>query len=475
MTKKVHVHFMGIGGSGIAAIAVIAKKMGFKVTGCDYSESSYASTLINNNIEIINGHNVLHLKGVDILAVSPAIFDINPNHAEVLEGRRRGILMTWQAFMGTYLHQDKFVIAIAGTHGKSTTTVLAGLALEAGGLNPIVQAGSIYKPWGGGFRIAESDYFVTEADEFNLNFLNYKPSIVIINNIEMDHPEFFNDFEDFKNGFIAFIKNMKCPGTLVVNEESLGVREVLVEMKPWLLERDITLVGYYLQTPFDFPFHHEYQSHVTNYHEDSVDFTFRYNNIETSFNLGILGDHNVSNASGVICGALALDIEIDVLKEAFRCYKGISRRTELIDVINGIKVFDDYGHHPTAIGAVLDMFKTVYPDRKLHAIVEPHQLSRLKLFPSEFVNAFNKADDVIVTKSFIGREINKNLEPVDMIALTDRVKDGKAVYIEDFDDVANKISSTVEKNEIIVVFGAGKSYKLTGLIVDQIHLKYKDV
>jgi UDP-N-acetylmuramate--alanine ligase len=469
MDRKLHVHFMGIGGSGMAPIAVIAKKSGFEVSGCDYNESSYYSdALRESGIDIKIGHSAEHLDGVDILAVTPAIFDINPNHPEIIEGRNRNILMTWQEFMGKYLQKDKFVVAVSGTHGKSTTTVLAGLALEAGGLDPIVEAGTIYRPWGGGFRISESKYFVCEADEFNCNFLNYSPSLIIINNIEMDHPEFFKDFTEFKGAFKSFISNMKHPGTLVVNEESQGIRDVLIEMKAWLLENKVKVVGYYLKDKFDFPFSAEYKGEISSFTEDGAYFEVYGPDLNESFKLGLLGAHNVSNSLGVLCTAVELGVNLETLKEVFQEYKGIGRRTELVDEVNNIKVFDDYGHHPTAIAAVLDTFKTTYPDKKVYAVVEPHQISRLKLFPEEFIAAINKADEAIVTKTYVGREINKNLEPVDMNSLISKADAGKAVYIEDFNNVADTISLKAKQGDIIIVFGAGNSHKLTKLIVERL-------
>jgi UDP-N-acetylmuramate--alanine ligase len=469
MDRKLHVHFMGIGGSGMAPIAVIAQKSGFHVSGCDYNETSYYSdALRDSGIDIKIGHSCEHLQGVDILAVTPAIFDINPNHPEVLEARKRNILMTWQEFMGKYLQKDKFVVAVAGTHGKSTTTVLTGLALEAGGLDPIVEAGTIYKPWGGGFRISESKYFVCEADEFNCNFLNYSPSLIIINNIEMDHPEFFKDFTEFKGAFKKFISNMKHPGTLVVNEESEGIRDVLIEMKDWLQEKDVKVIGYYLKHKFDFPFSAEYKGEINNFAEDGVGFEVYGPNFKDSFRLGLLGAHNVSNSLGVLGAAIELKVNLETLKAVFQKYKGIGRRTELVDEVNGIKVFDDYGHHPTAIAAVLDTFKITYPDKKVYAVVEPHQISRLKLFPEEFIAALNYADEAIVTKTYIGREINKNLEPVDMNSLISKVDAGKASFIEDFNNVADAISLKARQGDIIIVFGAGNVYKLTKLIVERL-------
>ncbi len=469
MDKKFHVHFMGIGGSGMAPIAVIAKKTGFEVTGCDSSASSYYTEALQEcGIDIEIGHSCEHLKGADLLAVTPAVFDINPDHPELLEGRKRNIVMTWQEFMGKYLQKDKFVIAIAGTHGKSTTTVLMGLALEAGGLDPIVEAGTIYRPWGGGFRLSDSKYIVCEADEFNCNFLNYAPSFIIINNIEMDHPEYFKDFTEFKGAFIQFIRNMQHPGTLVVNEESQGIREVLVELKDWLTDNKVKVIGYYLKHKFDYPFSAEYRGVINRFTENGVEFEVHGPDIKDCLTLGLLGEHNVSNSLGVLCAAMHLGVDLETLKEVFQTYQGIGRRTELVDEVNGIKVFDDYGHHPTAIAAVLDTFRTTYPGKKIYAILEPHQISRLKLFYKEFIAALNKADEAIVTQTYVGREINKKLEPVDMNSLISEVEAGKAVYIEDYHKVAETISLKAERGDIIVVFGAGNSYQFTKLIIERL-------
>ncbi|WP_253206030.1 Mur ligase family protein, partial [Clostridium estertheticum] len=180
----------------------------------------YNDALVKNSIEIFKGHDLNHIENVDILAISPAILDISPNHPEIVEAKKRGILMTWQEFSAKYVQNEKYVISISGTHGKSTTTILMGLVLENGGLDPIVEAGTTFKNWGGGYRLGKSMYFVCEADEFNNNFLNYNPSIAIINNIKMDHPEFFKDINEVKDSFKNFIKKLKGSKILIVNEDS---------------------------------------------------------------------------------------------------------------------------------------------------------------------------------------------------------------------------------------------------------------
>lgn len=472
MKKNIHVHFMGIGGSGIAPIAIISKHLGYKVSGCDISpDGYYIGALIKNNIEIKSGHNVDHLKDVDILAVSPAIFDLNPDHPEILEAKKRNILLTWQEFAGKYLHENKIVIAISGTHGKSTTTVLMGATLENGGCDPYVEAGAVYKPWSGGYRIGNSDYFVCEADEFNNNFLNFSPSVAIINNIEMDHPEFFKNFSQVKEAFKNFIKQLKSPKILIVNEESQGVREVLQELKEYIISNKIQTIGYYLKDRFEFPYINEYKGKIISTSTENTEFEVECSVWNENFELGLTGIHNVANSLGVIAASQALGIDKESIKIAFRNFKGIGRRSEFVKEIRGVKFFDDYAHHPTAISAMSDSLKLSYPNSTIWAIMEPHQLSRIKLFVNEFASALNEFDRVVITKTFIGREKYKSIEKLDMNILIDQIGSNKASYIDDFDSVAEFVNQNVKSGDIVIVFGAGQSYKLTQKIINQMSEK----
>jgi UDP-N-acetylmuramate--alanine ligase len=467
MTKSIHVHFMGIGGSGMAPIAIIAKRQGYTVSGCDLAiDGYYCESLIKNGIKISPGHNVEHLEETDILAVSPAVFDLNPNHPEIIEANRRSILMTWQEFAGKYLHKDKTVIAIAGTHGKSTTTVLMGATLENGGFDPLVEAGTVYKPWGGGYRIGSSDYFVCEADEFNYNFLHFSPSVAIINNIEMDHPEFFKNYNQVKEAFMSFIRQLKSPKILIVNEESIGIREVLQELKDYIAANGITIIGYYLKDRFNFAFDCEYKGEIMTSSNKSTMFEVSCPAWRGIFEIGVTGRHNVANALGVLAASVALGMQTKDIKDAFKNFEGVARRSEYIGEARGVKFFDDYAHHPTAVAAMLDSIHLNYPDKAIWAVFEPHQISRIKLFYNEFATALDKADRVIITKTFVGREKFKNLEQLDMSIMADRIGIHKAKYIEEFDLVADFINSNSKSGDIVVVFGAGESYKLTRQIIN---------
>jgi len=234
--------------------------------------------------------------------------------------------MTWQEFSAKYVQNEKFVVSIAGTHGKSTTTILMGLVLENGGLDPIVEAGTTFKNWGGGYRLGKSDYFVCEADEFNNNFLNYSPSIAVINNVEMDHPEFFKDINHVKDSFKNFIKRLKGSKILVVNEDSTAIREILCELRHWLNEEGVKVIGYYIDNKLEFPFYMEYKAELTSNTPEYSSFKVVNGDKKYNFNLGLIGKHNVENSLGVLITALELGVDIDAIKNSFKNFKGIGRR-----------------------------------------------------------------------------------------------------------------------------------------------------
>jgi UDP-N-acetylmuramate--alanine ligase len=458
------VHFMGIGGSGLAPIAILAKKMGYEVSGCDISKNTaYANSLKENGIEIIEGHDEKHVEDADIVAITPALFDYNPDHKEILAAKEKGILMTWQEFSGQYLQKGKDVIAIAGTHGKSTTTSLAGELLEDAGIDPIVEAGTIIKKWGAGYRYGQSNYFVIEADEFNNNYLNYHPLIAIINNLEMDHPEFFKDLDAVLDSFRNFIKNIRDNGYLIVNYDSENAKKLAEEMKEYLNEHNIQLITYSLSQKET-----TYQYHLSQSYPDHTDFIVNGEKISVA----LIGEHNVQNAMSVYALGKVLGLDNSMITKGFMNFTGIGRRLELKGVFNGISIYDDYAHHPSAVAAVIKTLKETFPDKKVLAIFEPHQISRLRMFLDEFTDGFALADEFIMTKTFEGREAHKHLKPVDFSEVQKHCSK-KIYYIEDFDEIVSFVASGELSFDIIVVFGAGYSYQLTNKLVEYYESKIK--
>lgn len=204
-----HVHFLGIAGSGASAAAAIAKAQGFTVSGCDKNLTGEFIKDLDEK-SLFGEHSPSHLENVDILAVTPAVFSLDPNNPELVAAKEKGVpIITWQEFMGQYLEKDKFVIAVCGTHGKSTTTAMIAQILEDAGLDPTVELGAVVQKWNTNYRIGDNKYFVTEADEFNDNFLASHPNITVVTTIEMDHPEYFKDFSAYKDSFKKFLSQNK--------------------------------------------------------------------------------------------------------------------------------------------------------------------------------------------------------------------------------------------------------------------------
>lgn len=464
--KQKHVHFMGIGGSAIAGVAILAKNFGFKVSGCDLEPKTYYSPVLKKEkIKYFVGHSVSHLKDVDMVAVSAAVYPTKSPHSEVIEAKKRNILISWQEFLGRYLQKDKMVLAVAGTHGKSTTTALLGLLLEGNNLDPIVEVGAIIPQWQATFRFGQSKYFVCEADEFNNNFLNYSPGLIIINNLEMDHPEFFKDFNDFKESFKKFIQRIKEPKILIVNEESLGVKELLAQMKDWLIKEKIKVIGFYLNDNFPFPFVKEYQGLIIEQKPDFTIFKIKQNNLEENFQINLPGAHLVMDSLAALAAGFELGLKSEAMGKTLGTFQGLGRRFDLIGEKKGIKIYDDYAVHPTAVEATLQAVRQKYPSQKIWAIFEPHQYSRLKLFLNEFAKSFNLADKVIITSIYPGREKeDKTIKAEDLVKQIGE----KASYQPDFDLLAQQISQKATSGDIVIVFGAGKSHQLSRKILNNL-------
>lgn len=397
---------MGILGSGIAGVSALASQMGYKISGCDLK---------------LEGHSADHLKDVDLLVVTPAVFYQNSDNPEFLEGKKRGIVVTWQEFLGKYLTTDKKVICIAGTHGKSTTTAMAGKLLEDAKLDPLVVIGAKMPNWNSSSRYGLGKYFVIEADEFYDNFLNYSPDIIILNNIEFDHPDYFKNEEALFESFEKFIKKLKGEKTLIVNSYSKGVLKLLENID---LE-NINLIKY-------------------NISENNLD-----------LNLKVPGVHNVTNALGVVKLGEILNIDKNLVKSSLESFSGIGRRLELIGEENNISVYDDYAHHPTAITATLEALKSTDLKRRIWAVVEPHGFDRTHALLSLYENAFKNADKVIIGPIFKARD--KETFGITPQILASKTNFDGALGVDSLDEIIKLVKKDIKPGDTILVMGAGNS------------------
>lgn len=393
-------HFVGIGGSGISGVASLTEKFGYKVTGCDLETG---------------GHSIDHVKNVDLVIVTPAVFYQNNNHPEILEAKKQKKLMTWEEFLGRVLLKDKKLICIAGTHGKSTTTAMAGKMLIDNGFDPVVVVGAKVPEWDGNSRCGKGEYAVIEADEFNNNFLFYKPNIAIINNIEFDHPDFFKNENEVRACFDKFIGNLKGEKILITENDSQNKK----------------------------------------------------------FNLKLLGEHNQKNANMVYLLGKKLGIKEGNIIESIESFSGIGRRLEQVADRGGVKVYDDYAHHPTAIKTTLEGLRHEYPKAKILAIVEPHGYKRTKALLKNYNRVFDKVDKVIVGPIFPARdEIDASITP-ELVAKASDHSNIKA--LNSLNEIIGDLKLDIGHYNVVVVMGAGKSNHWAKEIVELLPVSFSDV
>ena len=375
---------MGIKGSGAAGVALLAQKMGYRVTGCDLQTG---------------GHDIRHLKGVDLVVATPAVFYQSAKGPEFLEARKRGILVTWQEFLGKTLLAHKKVIAVAGTHGKSTTTAMVAKLLIDNGFDPIAVVGAKVPEWKGNSRFGKGEWAVVEADEFNDNFLNYRPDILVINNIEFDHPDYFRNLSQIKSSFAKLKHNLKGKKILITQND----------------------------------------------------------NLHRKFNLQIWGRHNQNNANMAFLVGKALKIpEIKTIK-SLASFKGIGRRMELIGEKKGVKIYDDYAHHPTAIKTTLEGLRNHFPSSRIWTVVEEHGFARTKALLSLYQGVFDAADKVIVGPIFKARDSQTFGMSPEKIVVASGHRDGVAVG--SIEQVVKILRKGVRRGDVILVMGAGQSDK----------------
>lgn len=461
------IHFMGIGGSGANAVASIAHSLGYDVSGCDLSESSYTYDLKNNGVPIFEGHDVSHLDSCDILCISPALLSVSPIPMELQEARERNIVvMTWQQFMGKYLHEGKKVITIAGTKGKTTTTAMVGQLLETAGLDPVVQVGGKVVAWHKNYRLGSSEYFVSEADEFNNNFLSYHSNIAIITNIEMDHPEFFRSEDDYFQAFVNFAKLLPKDGLLIVNADSPGV-QIFLNL---LGDISFRVIRYGVSSDVTSD-----SMVISSYRVDNgktVLIVDGLNDEKLTFYTDMVGLHNVSNICAVICLSKVLGIPSEVIQSALNAFRGTERRFELICDVKGIKVYNDYAHNPMSVKAVLESTRSKYPDSRIWAIFQPHMYTRTKMFLNEYAMAFDSANEVVVTEIFASREkglpVSKEINNQIVVNAIKKVNPKINVRaIDDKIDVADMLLSELKSGDVVVNMGAGDN----GIIVELLKSK----
>lgn len=418
------IHIMGIAGAGAAAIAGIAKAYGYDVSGCDKSPiSAYSKGL---NIKVEKGHDPQHLKGVDMLVLSPAVTKLDPKNSEVQYAQKLKVpTVTWQQFQADFLQRDKFVIAVAGAYGKSTTTAMVSQVLIDTGFDPTCEVGAKVLSWDKNFKVGKSKYFVCEADEYNNNFLNYKPNIAVILNIAWEHPDFFKSQKDIINSYQKFANNIKPGGTLIATQELLDSHPELVSGSTDIKVVKIKLID--------------------------------------DINLSIIGDFRKENAAAALAVSEALKINSAKATKSIENFKGLGRRLELKGQIDGVKVFDDYAVQPYTAKTTANALKEKFKDKKVLLVFEPHTFSRTETFFDDFVAALKSSnvDKIFITEIFAAREKGDKIMLAQKLA---KAVGSKAEFTGSLEQTVNRILKTVNRFDVILSMGAGDVYKLFFLL-----------
>ena len=443
--KLKNIHFIGIGGSGMSGIAEVLNNLGYLVSGSDNSNSPNTIRLENLGINVYYDHKSENLDGVEMVVRSTAILDDNP---EILEAKRRLIPVLARAEMLSSLMNNKRGIAVAGTHGKTTTTSLIASIMSHAQLDPTFINGGIINSFNSNAQLGKGEYLIAEADESDKSFLLLQPSISVITNIEPDHLINYEDnFDNLKNAFLEFIKKLPFNGISIV----CGDDPVISELKTSFQRSHIS---------YGFDPKNDYV--LSEYESDGRKSTFKItsnlNSIDITLNM--LGQHNALNAAAAIVLCLLENIPVTVIKESLECFMGIDRRMQILgEQVNekSSKVYiDDYGHHPTEIQKTIEAIKNSYPDHNLTMVFQPHRYTRTKDLFNEFIQVLKDVDNLILLDVYPAGE--KPIKGIDSSIIKKSLEDSgfsNVELVENKDLVLKRITDSPDINTVFIFQGAG--------------------
>jgi UDP-N-acetylmuramate--alanine ligase len=444
--KDKKIHFIGIGGISMSGLAEILIEKNFKVSGSDMKASSITEKLSSNGAKIYIGQSKNNItKDIDLVIYTAAISHENP---ELMRAKELGIqTLTRAEFLGYIMKGHKYNVAVAGTHGKTTTTsMLAHICLDAD-LDPTILVGGQLDIINGNVRPGNSDYFLTEACEYTASFLKFFPYVGVILNIDADHLDYYKDINDIQNAFINFAKLIPEDGYLVCFAEDEKMDKVISAARCNVLTYGINSGDI---TAKNITFNEKGCAHFDVY-EGCVK--------TLSIQLNVPGHHNVLNSLASICTGLSLNISKDKIVEGLHNFKGTHRRFEVKGTKNGITVIDDYAHHPTEIKATLSATKN-YPHKRIVCLFQPHTYSRTISLFNEFTEAFDAADEIILADIYAAREQDTGLVSSNMLGAKIRERGLNCYNFHSFEDIVSYLDKNLQKDDIFLTVGAGDVYKV---------------
>lgn len=451
------VHFIGVGGIGMSGIAEVLCNLGFKVSGSDLKKSKVTDRLETIfGAEIHEGHRAENVGDADVVVYSSAVKDDNP---EVVIAREKSIPVIPRAEMLAELMTLKpYGVAVAGTHGKTSTTSMVATVLGHAGFDPTTVVGGVVDTLGSNARLGSSEWFVTEADESDRSFLMLYPTIAVVTNIDKEHMESYKGMDDVVACFTDFINKVPFYGAAVLCLDDQNVQSIIPSFK----RRRVTY-GMTAQA--------DVSGHDIQYSDDfSSTFTvWKGSEVLGQIRLPVPGKHNVYNALAATAVALELDIPFETIAEAFTKFKNANRRFQFKGEAKGITVVDDYGHHPTEILATLNAAKNGSGGKRTVVIFQPHRYSRTQELMEDFALAFNNADVLFVLDIYAASE--EPIEGITAEVLTEKIKTfghKNATYLGDIETASDKVIPLLEEGDLVITLGAGSVTRLSDEIVEKL-------
>jgi UDP-N-acetylmuramate--alanine ligase len=457
--KIQRIHFVGIGGIGMSGIAEVLLTLGYKVSGSDLKHSSVTERLAEKGAIIFEGHQAENITGAEVVVASSAIRRDNP---EIVAAHANLIPVIQRAEMLAELMRLKYGIAIAGMHGKTTTTSMVAAVLAAGGLDPTVVVGGRVDAMGSNARLGKSQYLVAEADESDRSFLKLSPILAVVTNIDREHMDCYRDMADVEQAFLDFIDRVPFYGMAVLCHDDERLRNML----PRLARRATT---YGVHEDADFRVGPARGKCAGNKHYAHFSVEYRGKTLG-DFHLRVPGAHNVLNATAAVAVGVGLDIEPERIREALENFRGVDRRFQLRGRAAEVSVIDDYGHHPTEIRATLAAARQC-GFKRIHVLFQPHRFTRTRDLLEQFGTSFADADTVLVLDIYAASEPPIPSITGERLAQTiQSMSDPRCAvsYVRSFDEAARQIASIAEPGDMVLTLGAGNVSQLGTIVLEQL-------
>jgi UDP-N-acetylmuramate--alanine ligase len=445
--KIKHIHFVGIGGIGMSGIAELLLNLGFDISGSDISNNENVERLKILGVIIFHGHNPENIKGCDVLVYSSAV---SLNNSEIIRAKQMGLPVIKRAEMlGELINLKETSIAISGTHGKTTTSSMIGSMLTYAGKEPTLVVGGLVQNLNSNSKLGEGQIIVVEADEFDRSFLSLKPTIAIVNNIELEHTDCYKDLNDLENSFLQFCQSVPFYGSVLVNIDSFSIKNILHK-----IERPVTTYGMSRDAAF--------RAKELEFKENKSTYSlFRAEENLGKIHLNVPGEHNIMNSLGAVALGFELGLSFNSIKNGLLDYKGVRRRFDIKGSHNDVMVVDDYAHHPTEVFTTIEAAKKGW-DRKLIVVFQPHLFTRTKEFYKEFAKSLEKADFIIITSIYPSRE-----KPIPGITsklisdYIDKTKKDVLFNVNDVDQAITILNEIAKPGSMILTLGAGDIWRFS--------------